>query len=128
MMRLILLVAIVAVGCNSNSEQVARPLPPAASRPVDFLVDVKPIFENNCLKCHGPMKQKAGYRLDDKAVALKSEVVKPGDSANSKLIHHLVGMNGQKIMPPQPPPLTDEQIGILRAWIDQGARWVEEKR
>jgi hypothetical protein len=103
-------------------------MPPAATRQVDFLADVQPIFENTCYKCHGPMKQKGNYRLDDKSVALKSEVIKIGDSANSKLVQHMIGANGCKIMPPQPPALSDEQIGIIRAWIDQGAKWADEKK
>ena len=26
-------------------------------------------------------------------------------------------------MPPDGEPLTKEQIGLIRAWIDQGAKW-----
>ncbi|MCA9417425.1 MAG: hypothetical protein KC917_14185 [Candidatus Omnitrophica bacterium] len=41
-----------------------KALPPAIDRKVDYLSDVKPIFENNCYSCHGPSKQKSGFRLD----------------------------------------------------------------
>src|SRR5687768_7332508 len=41
-------------------------LPASARRPVDFIKDIRPIFEANCYKCHGPDKQKGEFRLDVK--------------------------------------------------------------
>ena len=38
---------------------------------VDFARDVRPILEKSCFGCHGPDKQKSGYRLDVRDVALK---------------------------------------------------------
>ena len=103
-------------------------LPLAATRPVDFAKDVQPIFAKSCLSCHGPEKQKSGYRLDSAAAALKggdnhSPAIKPGDSAGSPLIHLVAGLVPDSRMPAKGDPLTAEQIGILRAWIDQGAVW-----
>ena len=46
-------------------------LPPAASRPVDFAKEIRPLLQERCFKCHGPDKQKNGLRLDLKAAALK---------------------------------------------------------
>ena len=37
----------------------------------DFTKEVQPIFQKHCFKCHGPDKQKSGYRLDIAEVALK---------------------------------------------------------
>jgi hypothetical protein len=47
-------------------------------------------------------------------------VINPGNSAESKLIRRLVNGDGGLQMPPTG-ALTDEEIGVLRAWIDQGA-------
>src|SRR5580765_3798646 len=44
---------------------------PAAENKVDFSKDIKPIFEQNCFKCHGEEKQKGKMRLDSKEAALK---------------------------------------------------------
>ncbi len=102
-------------------------LPPAATRPVEFARDVQPIFAKSCVSCHGPEKQKGGYRLDSPAATLKggeafSPAIKPGDSAGSPLIHLVAGLVPDSLMPAKGDPLTAEQIGLLRAWIDQGAK------
>ena len=49
----------------------ALPPAPADDPPVDFDAQVRPIFREYCLSCHGPDKQKSGLRLDRKADALK---------------------------------------------------------
>jgi mono/diheme cytochrome c family protein len=106
-------------------------LPPAAARAVDFRRDIRPIFEASCLKCHGPEKQKGGFRLDKKDAAFKggenyTPAIKPGQSAESPLIHLVAGLVEDLRMPQNGPPLSAEQIGLLRAWIDQGAPWPDE--
>ena len=103
-------------------------LPPAATRPVDFAKDVQPIFAKSCASCHGAEKQKSGYRLDSAAAALKggetySPAIKPGDSAGSPLVHLVAGLVPDSLMPAKGDPLTTEQVGVLRAWIDQGAKF-----
>ncbi|AGA27635.1 DUF1553 domain-containing protein [Singulisphaera acidiphila] len=103
-------------------------LPPAAMGPVDFVRDIQPIFQQACLKCHGPEKQKGGFRLDVKAAALKggdsdTPSIVPGDSAGSPLIQFVAQIDPDIKMPPQGAPLTSEQVGLLRAWIDRGAVW-----
>ncbi len=96
------------------------------ARPVDFARDVQPLFEKNCYGCHGPKKQKGSFRLDRKSVAFKGgeeRDIVPGKSAESPLIRRLIGAKPDEIMPPDGDPLSAEQIGMLRAWIDQGANW-----
>ncbi len=105
------------------------PLPPAAGRKVDFTRDIRPILASRCYQCHGPEKQKAELRLDTRAGGLKGgeagPVIVPGQSARSLLVQLVVGMDPDKRMPAKGPLLTAEQIGLLRAWIDQGAVWPE---
>src|SRR5262245_27733429 len=99
------------------------PLPPAVSRKVDFVKDVQPIFASTCLSCHGPQKQRGDLRLDVRSKVKQSGVIVPGKSADSILIHLVVGRAESKRMPPEGALLTAEQVGVLRAWIDQGAVW-----
>ena len=101
-----------------------------ASGTVEFARDIQPIFEKSCYSCHGPDKQKADYRLDQKGIALNGgetgQNILPGKSADSPLIHLVAGLVDDKRMPAKGEPLTAKQIGLLRAWIDQGASWPEE--
>ena len=106
-------------------------LPPAATRPVDFAKDIKPIFEKSCYSCHGADKQRSGLRLDDREAALKggenhAPAIQPKNSADSPLIHFVAGLVPDMQMPKKGDPLTAEQIGLLRAWIDQGADWPQD--
>ncbi len=108
----------------------AKELPPPATRPVDFVADVQPLLHDTCLKCHGPEKQKNGYRVDVKSIAVKGgdthgAAIVPGHSAESPLIKFVAGLDEDMLMPPKGERLTAEQIGLLRAWIDQGAVWPE---
>ncbi|MCE9611286.1 MAG: PSD1 and planctomycete cytochrome C domain-containing protein [Chthoniobacter sp.] len=102
-------------------------LPPAATRTVDFVRDIQPIFSESCYSCHGPKKQEANFRLDHKpTVLVKGGELGPalvaGKSAESLLIHLVAGLRDE-VMPQKGARLTAEQIGLLRAWIDQGAAW-----
>ena len=104
-------------------------VPPAASVKVDFVRDIQPIFTQTCYPCHGPAMQMSSFRLDQKHSAMaggnSGPVIKPGDSANSKLIHLVAGVLKDAVMPPEGERLSKGQIGLLRAWIDQGANWPE---
>ena len=101
-------------------------LPPAASRKVDYKQDIQPLLSLNCYSCHGPEVQQAGLRLDLRQNALRGgdygPVIKIGNSAASKLIRRLVDGDGGLQMPPTG-ALSDDEIGLVRAWIDQGAEF-----
>ena len=62
---------------------------------VDFTKEIMPVLRDNCLKCHGPEKQKSKYRMDTKAEAFKGGksgkvAVTPGKADESELIHRLL--------------------------------------
>ena len=131
--RLWLLVIAVAGDLMAAVDTSKLPLPVA--RKVDFTKDVYPIFKEGCLKCHGPEKQKGKYRMDTREGAFKKGDAGPfivaGNSEKSPIIHMVAGLIEEGLMPPpsdkpgESEPLSKEQIGILRAWIDQGAEWPE---
>jgi hypothetical protein len=109
---------------------LAAELPPAATRPIDFVKDVQPILSSRCYECHGETKQRADLRWDARSAAFKGgehgAPIVPGKSADSLVIQMVAGLKGEDLrMPAKGEPLTAEQIGILRAWIDQGAAWPE---
>ncbi len=115
---------------SPNRKVEAKKLPAAATRDVDFVKDVQPIFQAKCLSCHGPEEQEGGFRLDVGADALdggdSGRSIVPGKSGKSKLVFRiaLVGDEDEH-MPPEDEgtPLSDAEIAIVRAWIDRGARW-----
>lgn len=126
---LLLSVLIAGTGTRAAEVDVSK-LPPVADRKVDFVKDIQPILSRSCYECHGPTKAEAGLRWDAREIALKGSehgpVIVPGKSAESPMIHLVAGLKGEdKIMPQKGDRLTPEQIGLLRAWIDQGALWPE---
>jgi len=114
---------------DDQPEKPATELPPPASRQIDFERDIQPIFEDRCITCHSGEAQKGGLRLDSRDALLGGDsglVIDPGKSADSLLVRTVAGLEPDKIMPPKGDRLTAEQISLLRAWIDQGARWPED--
>lgn len=106
-------------------------LPPPADRKIEFAKDVQPLLAKHCYSCHGSEKAEGSLRLDRKADALaggsRGPAIIPGASAQSRIVLYTAGENEEDLqMPPEGERLTAEEIGILRAWIDQGAVWAEE--
>ncbi len=106
----------------------------AASAAPDFVKDVRPILERSCYGCHGPEKQKSGYRLDVREIAIKGgesgeAAIIPHDAKRSPLIKFVSGKDAELLMPPKKsdkPPLTAAEVETLRAWIDAGPAWPDE--
>ncbi len=125
----------LAVFSASAADKVdTSKLPPASDKKdVTYEKDIKPIFEKSCFKCHGPEKQKGKLRLDSLAATLKGgeegpNVIK-GKSAESTLVHAVARITADEeaAMPPKKKDgtveiMSKEQVGLIRAWIDQGAK------
>ncbi|MDA7881693.1 PSD1 and planctomycete cytochrome C domain-containing protein [Akkermansiaceae bacterium] len=95
---------------------------------VDFHKEIMPIFEDRCVKCHGPEKQKSEFRLDQRAVMLKGgdsglPAIVPGDPKKSFLVEVISDEDSDMAMPPKGDPLTTEQIALISKWIEEGAEW-----
>ena len=103
---------------------VAPAQAPTAQAPtkIDFARDVQPLLRQNCVGCHGPMKQSGGMRLDRKSSALKARRIVPGSSANSFVYHRVTGIEFGTQMPPTG-DLRPEEVATIKNWIDQGAEW-----
>jgi mono/diheme cytochrome c family protein len=123
-----------AAAVSAQDATPATPtLPPASTNTnVTYATDIKPIFDANCVKCHDGTKPRVAAKLalDTLTGALKGsrdgKVVTVGDSAHSDLVLSVahMGDNPDSFMPrgKGARKLTDEQIGLIRAWIDQGAK------
>jgi len=102
----------------------------ASVPPVDFEREIAPIFAARCLPCHGPSKQRSGYRLDVASIArtggeLSAPNIIAGDAAASPLVRYVTGADPDMQMPPRGEPLTEAEIALVRRWIDEGASWPE---
>jgi hypothetical protein len=107
-------------------------LPPPSTKPgLTFEKDIKPLFDKSCVDCHAAEKPKGKLRLDTLAGTLKGsvdgKVLEPGNSAKSFLVANIAFLgDADEFMPPPKdkkyPKFTPEEVGIVRAWIDQGAK------
>jgi hypothetical protein len=126
--------------------------PASTQQGLTFEKDIHPLFDGACVHCHGEKEAKHQLRLDTLDGVLKGakdhKVVVPGHSDQSKLVFEVSDIDGKIGMPPKPhppkphpaadgvtntpppmaqpmhpwKPLTSEQVGLIRAWIDQGAK------
>ena len=114
-----------AAGAETKPE-----LPPAAHRAVEYHKDIQPLLSEHCYSCHGPDKQKGDLRWDSRASAFKNgeqgPIIVVSNSAASRVIKLVAGLEPDTVMPPKGEKLTAAQIGLLRAWIDQGANWPDD--
>jgi Planctomycete cytochrome C len=117
---------------GKDSIDVSKLPPPSDKQGVTYASDIKPIFDHSCVKCHTGPKAKGKLHLDSLEGTLNGsedgKVIKPGKSAESVLVHNIAHLGEEEDFMPPPKnkagigPLTNEQIGLIRAWIDQGAK------
>ena len=94
---------------------------------VDYLQQIKPLLQSQCVKCHGATSQKGKLKLDTAAAALKGgehgTSIVPGSSAESLLVQTLEGTHAEiSKMPYKRPPLDSAQVTLIKQWIDEGAQ------
>ncbi|HEV2399603.1 MAG TPA: PSD1 and planctomycete cytochrome C domain-containing protein [Candidatus Sulfotelmatobacter sp.] len=95
---------------------------------VHFSRDIRPILNQNCIQCHGGVRQKNGVSFLFREEALgrgKSgkRTIVPGKPDESELIARVTSSDPDTRMPYHAPPLSPQQIDLLRRWIKQGAKW-----
>ena len=129
------LIAVCALADDKKTAYDTSQLPPAATKAgATYATDVQPIFEKSCYPCHGPKtpKPKGRLRLDSLEAVLKGGkdgvVVVAGDIAKSPLLGDVANLGDPDDYMPPPKnkghiePLTKGQVGLIRAWIEQGAK------
>jgi mono/diheme cytochrome c family protein len=90
----------------------------------DYEKEIKALFKERCVSCHGSVKQKGSLRLDAGALIAKGgkhPVIVPGDSKRSALMERVLSHDEDERMPPEGKRLTAGQTDLLRQWIDAGA-------
>ena len=108
-------------------------LPPAASKTgVTYEKDIKAIFDKSCAKCHSGDKAKGKLHMDSLEGVLKGgkdgKAVVAGKVGESPLLFAVAHVGDEDdFMPPKGnkaniAPLTKDQVGLIRAWVEQGAK------
>lgn len=90
-----------------------------------FDLEILPILRSNCAKsgCHDAITHKEDIILDSYQNVMGSNVIKPLDLEDSELFEKITENDPDKVMPPPPNQrLSNEQIGLIAAWILQGAK------
>jgi hypothetical protein len=97
----------------------------AATPPVNYSEQIKPILAGRCYACHGPdaAQRKADLELHLRDKAIREAIV-PGKADASPLIERIASHDPDERMPPpdsNKPPLTVEEIELVKRWINEGA-------
>jgi uncharacterized membrane protein len=99
-----------------------------------FLTQVKPVLQQHCLACHNGTLPPPSLNLTSKATAFTRsasgrDYILPEDPDCSLLISAVQrGGTHPKMMPRTEVSLTEDQIGMLREWIEDGAYWPEGEK
>jgi mono/diheme cytochrome c family protein len=120
----------LAFAASAQDAAPAGTLPPASIKTgVTYDTDIKPIFTASCGKCHGDTKPRGGITLTTLEGVLKGgtdgTILTVGDSSKGSLVNAVAHIGDPGSFMPKgkgATPLTPEQIGLIRAWIDQGAK------
>lgn len=80
--------------------------------------EVKPIFDDLCVKCHGPSDAKGGVDLSSHDKILSRRSVNPGEAASSRVIRLI---KSKRMPPPNEPQPSPEDVDKLTQWINDGA-------
>jgi WD40 repeat protein len=122
----------VGPGACTN-ELFAAPIPIAnvqRAEAVNFDKDILPLLRRSCLACHSASERQGDLVLESPEAMRKGgdsgPALQPGRGSESLLLK-LAAHQIDPVMPPvgndvNAPALTSEELGLLRLWIDQGAR------
>jgi mono/diheme cytochrome c family protein len=99
-------------------------------RNVSYAKEVQPILTKNCSECHSPGQQgftASGLNTTSYAALMKGgrygPLVKPGDAFTSALNMLVEGRVDKSIrMPHGRDKLSNEDIAVLKAWVNEGAK------
>jgi hypothetical protein len=100
----------------------------SARNRVEFSRDIRPIFNQNCVSCHGGVRQRndVSFIYRDEALGVGKSghrTIVPGDPNASALMTRLVANDPEDRMPYHAPALSKQQVELIRKWIKQGAQW-----
>lgn len=117
--------AVVGAGWLASFLVVAEA---RAATAISFANEIAPVLQQKCVTCHGPEKQKGGYRLDSfewlrKAGESGEPPITDGQVAESQLLKLVTTADEDERMPQKDDPLPADFIEKVRRWIAEGAKF-----
>jgi len=88
---------------------------------VDYQSEIQPIFDDNCVNCHGYPNQYGNLILFSYDDLIESGTIVPGDALSSSLYDRITRDESENGDMPPAGSLTDSQIDLIAQWINQGA-------
>ena len=117
------LIGIATVFAQGSGQKA--PPKKAKAEAVNYYRDIEPILKENCESCHQAAMAAGGLRVDAPENVLQGgasgPAVIPGKAQRSLLYTRLTDTTAKR-MPPAG-TLTEEQLAMIRAWIDAGAKF-----
>lgn len=104
------------------------PLGASSYAQVSFVHDIAPVVLKRCTGCHGEKINLGGYRANTFQYLMKHAPqspapVVPGKPEDSQIYKLITAKSDAIRMPRSDDPLTPEQIGLIRRWIQEGAKF-----
>ncbi len=98
----------------------------SVSAGIDFERDVAPVFEAKCLFCHNRADAEGDFNMETRDAAFgHPDAIVPGDASESYLVQMISGTLPE--MPEEGDPLTQNEVSMIRQWIDAGADWPADR-
>ena len=111
---------LIAYSSSGTAQEIER-------GKLQFNRDIRPILSEYCFSCHGPdaSHREADLRLDQSDSAIARRVLVPGLPLESELFVRIGSQDDSIMMPPPSTKkrLREDQIEMLRQWIEQGASY-----
>jgi WD40 repeat protein len=129
---IVLWLLLTALSLSAHPAVAQTPIPIASinrSDTIDFEQEVLPILRRSCLACHSNSDANGSLVLETPATILKGGDSGPAVVAENGVDSLLLKLAAHLMEPLMPPPdndvgartLTTQELGLLKAWIDQGA-------
>ncbi|QDV50937.1 DUF1549 domain-containing protein [Gimesia fumaroli] len=115
-----------SVFCVFSCSHLFAANPPAAKGKVSFYQQVRPILQAQCVGCHHPRNPEGSYVVTEFSHLLKggeseTTAIVPGQPDKSYLVELITPEGNEAEMPKAKTPLSQDQITLIRTWIQQGA-------
>jgi hypothetical protein len=120
-----LIILGLGLWCASAVADDARPAGDKPAEKITYEQHILPLLREKCGSCHNANDKKGDLVLDNYSAAMRGgasgEVIRTDGDAENSPLYRVVAHLDEPFMPPQQPRLPDDQLALLRKWIEGGA-------